>query len=225
MTSAPFPFSSPQPLEDPLAYLPCTKTSEYSKGARIYNHNQPSGSIFLILRGTVKVSRAMSNGKNLVLDLYRPDEFFGESTLLNRTNPSESAVAFEEVEVMTWTVSQIKELSLKQPKLAVALMQLLANRSLDFTIRLESLFENNDRRLARSLIRFSERLGTLSPVSSATQMMPLTQDFLAQYVGSSRELISGHMRMFREKGYLQYSREGMSVNRDALKEWLRPKPL
>ena len=63
---------------------------------------------------------------------------------------------------MTWTTAEIEDIITKRPRLAVALLQILVQRTIDFTHRIESFsVDNIARRLARSLIRFSERLGAV----------------------------------------------------------------
>jgi CRP-like cAMP-binding protein len=52
-------------------------------------------------------------------------------------------------------------------------------------------------------------------------MAPLTHELLAQYVGTSREIVTHYMNQFRKEGYLQYSRRGIVLDRHALGEWLR----
>ena len=75
-------------------------------------------------------------------------------------------------------------------------------------------------RLARSLIRFSERLGT-SEEDGSVRMVPFTHELLSQYVGTSREIVTHYMNQFRRQGYLRYSRKGIILYRDAFREWLR----
>jgi CRP-like cAMP-binding protein len=103
----------------------------------------------------------------------------------------------------------------------VALLQILTKRSIDFTERIESFsVDNIARRLARSLLRFAGRQGTRGDDGSA-RMAPLTHELLAQYVGTSREIVTHYMNQFRKEGYLQYSRKGIMLDRNALGEWLR----
>jgi CRP-like cAMP-binding protein len=52
-------------------------------------------------------------------------------------------------------------------------------------------------------------------------MAPFTHELLAQCVGTSREIVTHYMNRFRKEGYLQYSRRGIVLYRDALGEWLR----
>jgi CRP/FNR family transcriptional regulator len=208
-------------LEDPLAFLSCSIIAEYKKGQLIYDQDQPSTSIYLVIEGKVKVSRMKDDGRQVVVDIYQPDEFFGESALLNLPHRSEQAVALDNTRLMGWSAAEIEDMVAKRPRLAVALLQILTKRSIDFTDRIESFSADNiARRLARSLIRFAGRQGTRSDDGSA-RMAPLTHELLAQYVGTSREIVTHYMNQFRKEGYLQYSRRGIVLDHNALGEWLR----
>ena len=208
-------------LEDPLAHLPCSSIVEYRKGQLIYNQDQPSANIYLVIDGKVKVSRLADDGHQVVVDIYQPDEFFGESAFLSLPHRSEQAAALENTKVMTWRTEEIEELIMKRPRLAVALLQILVQRTIDFTHRIESFsVDNIARRLARTLIRFSEKLGT-PETDGALHMTPFTHELLSQYVGTSREIVTHYMNQFRRQGYLRYSRKGIVLYRDAFKEWLR----
>lgn len=223
MSSAGLSVPNPQSksLEDPLAYLRCSTVLEFNKGEAIYSEDRPSNSIYLIISGKVKVCRIAEGGQQVIVDIYQPDEFFGESAFLGSADRSEVAVAMEATEVMTWTVAEIEDISMKRPKLAMGFMQLLIQRSEDFSRRIESLsVDNVVRRLAHTLIRFSERLGSRSEDGSI-KMIPFTHELLSQYVGTSREIITHYMNVFRRQGYLSYSRKGILVDINAMKGWLR----
>ena len=211
----------PQQLEDPLVYLSSSSILEYQKGQTIYSQNQPSTNLFLVIEGTVKVCRTADDGRPVVVDIYQNEEFFGESALLNSPRRDEQAVAIENTKVMTWTLSEIEDIVTRRPRLAIALLQMLVQRSIDFGHRIESLsVDNIAKRLGRTLIRFAERLGR-DVEDGSVEMMPLTHEFLSQYVGTSREIVTHYMNQFRRQGYLRYSRKGIFVHRDALKDWFR----
>lgn len=213
-------FVSPMTLEDPLDYLSCSTIVEYRKKRVIYNVEQPSTGIYLIIDGRVKVSRLADDGNEAVVDIYRSDELFGESALLGAPRHAEQATALENTKVMTWTAAEIEDMVVKRPKLAVALLQILARRTQDFGRRIESFsVDNGAHRLARSLIHFSERFGTPSN-DGGVQMAAFTHELLSQYVGISREIITHHMNFFRKRGYLTYTRREIVVHKNAMKDWL-----
>ena len=203
-------------IEDVLAHLPVSRTTEYSKGQMIYGPDRLSKSIYLVVEGKVGVSQIAENGSEVLLEIVRPDELFGESAFLD-VPPSERATAIEKAKVMTWAVSDMEDLVMKRPRLAVALLQILALRNAEFTRRIESFsIDTIERRLARSLIRFSERLGTPEEDGSV-RMMPLTHALLSRYVGTSREIINHYMNRFRKQGYVSYSRRGIVLYGDTLR--------
>jgi CRP/FNR family cyclic AMP-dependent transcriptional regulator len=221
MGTAPAPALALKTLEDPLAHLPCSTIVEYRRGQVVYDQEKPSESLLLVIDGKVKVCRLTDDNRQVVVDIYQADEFFGESAFLGTSDRAEMAVAIESTKVMAWTIDEIEDLSTRRPKLAIALLQLLVQRSMEFGSRIESFsVDNIARRLARSLIRFSERLGKQTDDGSV-QMIPFTHELLSQYVGTSREIVTHYMNQFRRQGYLGYSRKGILLHRDALKDWLR----
>jgi CRP/FNR family transcriptional regulator len=223
MASSPSILTSQRAFEDPLAHLPRSTIAEYKKGQVIYSQDQPCTNIYLLIAGRIKVSRTADDGRQVVVDIYQPDEFFGESALLSLPHRPDQATALETTRLMTWTTAEIEDIVTKRPRLALALMQVLAQRAIDFTHRIESLsLDNIARRLARSLIRLSERLGAMEEDGSV-RMAPFTHELLSQYVGTSREIVTHYMNQFRRQGYLQYSRKGIILHREVLRDWLRPK--
>jgi CRP-like cAMP-binding protein len=170
-----------------------------------------------VVAGTVGISHIAEDGTELLLELVRPYELFGESAFLYAPRRSEVATAVESAELMTWAVSDMEDLVKRRPPLAVALVQFLAQRNAELTRRIESLsIDSVERRLARSLIRFSERLGTPEK-DGAIRMMPFTHVMLSRYVGTTREIVTQHMNRFRKQGYVRYSRSGILLYRGALK--------
>lgn len=221
MASSPIMVAPQRALEDALAHLPRTAIAEYGKGKIIYDRSRPPTGMYLIISGSVSVCRIASDGRQVVADIYRRDEFFGESALLGEPYSPEQATAFENAKVMAWTAAEIEEIAARRPRLGVALWQVLAQRTVDCGHRIES-FSVDDvaRRLARSLIRFSDRLGT--PRDDGSIRIPaLTHSFLSQYVGTSREVVTAYMIHFRRQGYIRYSRTEMTVAPEAFKDWLR----
>jgi CRP/FNR family transcriptional regulator, cyclic AMP receptor protein len=212
------PSTSERSILDPLAFLPCSVVTKYKVGQAIYSSHQPSTQIFLIVEGRVKVSR-QSSGAEVVVDVYQPDEFFGESALLGMEDRVERAVAIESSRVMRWSREEIEENTMLRPKLGLALLQLMARRTTDFEGRIQSFSgESVTERLTRALIRFAARCGTRGEDGTVT-MPALTHELLSKYVGTSREIVTHHMNQFRRNGYLQYSRDGISLNPCAVSEW------
>lgn len=217
MTSA---LVAQKPFEDPLAYLPCSTIVSCRRGAIIYTQDEPANQFYLVISGKVRISRVSDDGRPMLVDIYRPDEFFGEGVFLNLPQRGEQAAAMEETRVMVWGASQLEDIMVKRPRLAVAMVQVLGQRSLDFVRRVESFsMEDIGQRLSRALIRFSDRMGERQD-DGGIRILPLTHETLAQYVGTSREIVTHYMNRLRREGFVLYSRKNIVVYRDALREKL-----
>jgi CRP/FNR family transcriptional regulator, cyclic AMP receptor protein len=199
-----------------LGTLPISGTTEYGKGQMIYWPENLSKTLYRVVAGKVGISQIAGDGSEVLLEIVRPDEFFNESAFLDGPRRSERATAIEKATLMAWAISDVEDLVENRPRLAVALLEMMAMRNAELVCRIESFsVDTIERRLARSLIRFSERLGTKGS-DGAVRMMPFTHALLSQYVGTSRELVSQHMNRFRKQGYVNYSRQGILIYPDAL---------
>jgi CRP/FNR family cyclic AMP-dependent transcriptional regulator len=209
------------PLEDPLDYLPFSDIAEYRKGDVIYSQNAPPTSVYQILEGRVKVSRLTESGHQVLVNLYQTNEFFGESAFAHLPQRPERAAALENTKLMTWAASEVEELVMRRPRLGIAFVQLLAQRTTECVRRIESFSADNiAQRLARCLISLSERMGTPQEDGSV-RMIPFTHELLSEDIGTSREIVTQYMNQFRKQGYLQYSRKGIVLHRDAFHNWLQ----
>ncbi len=221
MSAGPRPLTYEKPLEDPLVHLPRSTVLEFRKGQVIYRADQPASSIYLVINGRVKVCRQAGPDLPVVIDIYRRDEFFGEGALLGLVHRDEEATALETTQVMSWTASELEDVLLRRPRLALALVQMLVQRSSEFGTRIVSFSaDNTARRLARSLLRLAERMGERTEDGSV-RVLPFTHQLLSQYVGTSREIVTHYMNQFRRDGFIRYSRKGLDLYAEALRDWLR----
>jgi CRP/FNR family cyclic AMP-dependent transcriptional regulator len=174
----------------------------------------------MVVSGKVEISQITEGGREVLLEIIRPDELFGEAAFIDVPRRSEQATALEKARLMTWAISDIENLMMARPRLAVGLMQVLVQRNIEFTRRIESFSsESIEQRLVRALFRFSERLGAPAE-DGALRMMPLTHALLSRYVGTSREIVTQHMNRFRKQGCVSYSRRGIVLHRDAIHRFL-----
>jgi len=214
--------SSPsREMEDALMYLPRKGVTDYRKGQIIFDEHQPSKGLNLVVQGRVKVSVPLDDGTQTVVDIFTTDDFFGESSLVGSNHYSERAMALDNVTLMSWSGAEIEEQVERQPRLGIALLQMLVKRGLDYEERLQSFaLDKTPERVVRSLLRFAERLGTRTEDGSI-KIPPLTHHVISEYVGTSREIVTFQMNHLRQKGFLRYSRKGIQVYSDALREHLQ----
>ena len=208
-------------MEDALMYLPRKGVTDFRKCEMIFDENQPSKGLHLVVQGRVKVTIPLDDGTQTVVDIFTTDDFFGESSLLGEERYMERALALDNVTLMSWTAQEIEQQVEKQPRLGIALLQMLVKRGLDYEDRLQSFaLDKTPERVVRSLLRFADRLGTRTEDGSI-KIPPLTHQIISEYVGTSREIVTFQMNHLRQKGFLRYSRKGIQVYSEALREHLQ----
>jgi CRP/FNR family transcriptional regulator len=208
--------------EDALSYLPRKPLTSVRKGQRVFDEQHPSPGLHLVVRGRVKLSIPVDTGSESIVDIFGTDDFFGESALLGVPRYCERATAIDNSTLMSWTSREIEDQSEKQPKLGVALVQMLVKRGEEYQARLQSMaLEKTPERVARAMLRFAERFG-IPTSDGALQIPPLTHQLISEYVGTSREIVTYQMNRLRNKGVLRYSRTGIQVYPDALKTCIQP---
>jgi CRP/FNR family cyclic AMP-dependent transcriptional regulator len=207
-------------VEDALMYLPHKSVNDYRKDQIIFDERQPSTGLHLVIEGRVKVAVQLSDGAQTVVDIFTTDDFFGEGSLLGSARNAERAMALDRVKLMSWSSAEIEQQVDSEPRLGIALVQMLVQRALDCEDRLQVLaLAKTPERVVRSLLRFAGRLGTRAEDGSI-KIPPLTHQVISEYVGTSREIVTFHMNHLRQKGYLRYSRKGIQVYAEALREHL-----
>ncbi|MFN7998612.1 MAG: Crp/Fnr family transcriptional regulator [Bryobacteraceae bacterium] len=220
MAAAPFRISARKILEDPLAYLPWTRIASYHKGETIYGPNQPCHGISLVVEGKVITYRNSDTGKRFVVDIYGPEEIFGLCSLVGIVKGPEETVAFGNTKIMTWTPVEVEQLATHKPQLALALVQALAARSLDYSRAIaRGPVESIEPRLLRALLRFGQRFGVQNQ-DGLIHIPAFTHQLLSEHMGTSRVIISRAMNHFRRGGLMRYSRKEICLDTLAIKAWL-----
>ena len=165
-------------------YLPRKGVSEYSKGQTIFDESNPSRSLHLVVQGRVKFAAPLDNGAQTVVDIFTTDDFFGESALLGSARRIERATALDKVTLMSWDSTEIEEQVQRQPRLGIALMQMLVKRTLDYEERIQSFaLDKTPERIAGSLLRFASRLGTQND-DGWVRIPPLTHQLISEYISA-----------------------------------------
>jgi CRP/FNR family transcriptional regulator len=207
--------------EDALNYLPRRPLQEFDRSRTIYDAGQSDGRLYVAVAGRVKLSCPANNGSQTVNWILRAEELFGESALVSDVRPPEVAVALDRTTVMSWTREEIEAQIEREPHLGIALLQHFAARSVELQQRLHNMaVYKTCVRVPLCLILLADRLGTQSS-DGAMRVAALTHQTIADYVGTSREIVTSEMNRLRRSGMVRYSRKFIDVYAAALRESLR----
>jgi CRP-like cAMP-binding protein len=203
-------FSSTSYL-DAASLLPRKPVQEFGRKHTIYGPGQPSSNMYLVRSGRVLITSSIGNSNPAITRIVGPDGIFGEGSLVGNPDPAESAMVLDQARVMSWSRNEIEQQIGHDPRLGLALLACFVQRCAELNARLEALaFRKTPERVMLGLLQLAESLGT--PVSGAMRLAPLTHQAIAEYVGTSREIVTSHMTEFRRAGMIQYSRKYIDVN-------------
>jgi CRP/FNR family transcriptional regulator len=189
-------------------------------GQFLYFAGEPAHSVFYLKSGLVRTGRTSPAGEEVILQLHRPGEIFGETCFCTGRR-HEHAVALEPSETVEILTEDLLGQLQRNPEAMRDFVGTLCDRLGELSVRIQSLsFETTAERLARTLLVLADTLGANGP--DGTHTVPyVRQDELARMVAARREVVSGILNRLREAGLIDYSRKGrISVHRQALETYL-----
>jgi CRP/FNR family transcriptional regulator len=207
---------------DALNYLPSTRIMEFPRRCAIYEPGRQATRLYLLLAGRVKLFYTANNGAQTLIRVATKEEFFGESSLVPAESClPESAVAMECAQVMSWSPEEIRDRIEREPKLALALAEYFGRHNAIVRERITTIAHyTTGPRVMLALIQLCRAIGVSMP-NGATRITGLTHQAIADYVGTSREIVTSEMNHLRRLGYVDYSRLHTDIFVSALVEWMR----
>ena len=175
----------------------------YKKGQMILLEESQGETFFIIVSGAVKFTRLSDDGREVILAILSESDFFGEMSLLDGEGRSANIVANEDAEVLTLSRRDFLDCLETYPKIAIALLEELAIRLRKSDQHIESLsLSDSEHRIAITLIRFAQELGTIKQGDVKISNLPFQQD-IANMAGTSRETVSRTLKLLEEKDLIK----------------------
>ncbi len=184
------------------------------KKQTIYSQGDPGTSLYYLTRGRVKLVVTSPQGKEAVVGLLGPEDFFGQESLTGHKGRLATAVAMNECVVTRIEKSLVNRLMRQEHDFSEMFIAYLLSHAVRVQEDLiDQLFNSSEKRLARTLLllaRFGmkgKRQSFLAP--------DITHEVLAEMVGTTRARISFFMNKFRDLGFLNYN-GGLKINESLL---------
>ncbi len=192
---------------DPAVFLatvaPGREISKYSKKGVIFAQGDDADAVFYIKKGKVKVAVVSKQGKEAVVAILGPDEFVGEGCLIGQPKRLATASAMTDCEAMRIDKAEIQRLLTDEP----AFSQMFVTHILTRNARVEEdlvdqLFNSTEKRLARLLLLMANfgKEGRTEPI-----IAKISQETLAEMIGTTRSRVSHFMNKFRQLGFIDYN--------------------
>lgn len=176
-------------------------------GTPVVYKGDPSGALYLIESGRVKVHQATAGGSEVILNILGPGDFFGEMSLLDGQPRSADISTLEPSALLLLEGNALRGLLTDQPAAAWTLLQILSRRVRDANTQAELMMTRDvPGRVAACLLRLAETQGTPLPNGHVRVNVGLTQSDLAALIGATRERVSRALTAFRQSGAIQWDK-------------------
>ena len=175
---------------------------KYARSADVYTQGDVAAEVFYLQKGNIKLSVLSSTGKEAVVAILGPGDFFGEGCLAGQPRRMATASAMSATTVLVVERQKMLEMLHAQPELADRFLSHMLARNIRIEEDLiDQLFNSSEKRLARALLLLS-RYGK----EDEQLLIPkLSQETLAEIVGTTRSRINFFMNKFRDLGFIEYN--------------------
>jgi CRP/FNR family transcriptional regulator, cyclic AMP receptor protein len=177
--------------------------SNYRKNQKIFAQGDKADSVFYIQDGQVKLSVISESGKEAVVALHGKEDFFGEGCLSGQSLRLASAAAMTDCVIMRLDKTAVVRVLHEEPKFSeMFLSYILARNARVEADLVDQLFNSSEKRLARLLLLMANfgKEGRPEPV-----IAKVSQETLAEMVGTTRSRVSFFMNKFRKLGFIDYT--------------------
>jgi CRP-like cAMP-binding protein len=197
----------PKPQFDPKAFLAKANggrtISKFRKNQVVFSQGDLADSVFYIRDGKVKVTVVSEQGKEAIVAVLGPDEFLGEGCLTGQLRRVATAKALTECEIMRLDKKVIVRVLQEEPAFSEMFIAHLLARTLRVEADLvDQLFNSSEKRLARALLLLANFGKEGKP---ETVIAKISQETLAEMIGTTRSRVSKFMNKFRKMGYIKYN--------------------
>jgi CRP/FNR family transcriptional regulator, cyclic AMP receptor protein len=215
----------PSPEFDSTAFLTRagtgTSVGNYAAEQVVFSQGDPADAVFYMQKGKVKITVVSEQGKEAVVALLGPKEFFGEGGLAGQSKRISSAVAVSDSVISRIEKSTILKMIHEEPAFSEVFIAHLLGRSIRVEADLiDQLFNSSEKRLARLLLL----LANFGKDSDPEPMIAkISQETLAQMIGTTRARVSFFMNKFRRLGFISYN-GGIEIHSSLLNAVLHDQP-
>jgi CRP/FNR family cyclic AMP-dependent transcriptional regulator len=184
------------------------KTRRAARGSTIFAKGDPGTGLMGVLAGTVKVSVASADGKDIVLNLFHEGEVFGEIALLDGRPRTADATAMSDCELVVIERRDFVPFLSSQPDVMLKFIEILCSRLRRTSEQVQDItFLNLPTRLAKTLLQLTAG----DEGSASRRRAAITQREISQMIGMSRESTNKQLRIWANRGWIRLERGGVAL--------------
>jgi len=191
------------------------KTVEFRKDEAIYCQGDPAKNVMYIQTGNVKFSVVSGSGKEAVVAMFGPSDFFGEGCMSGQPARTGTATAITPTALLSIDKNELLHMLRTRNKLSNHFVEyMLSHNNRVEEDLIDQLFNSSEKRLARTLLVLG-RYGKAQHQPEG-ELPNVTQEILAQIIGTTRSRVNFFMNNFRKLGFIEYHRRRIKINKSLL---------
>src|SRR6266550_2287592 len=177
--------------------------ANYPKNQTVYSQGDPADAVFYVQKGNVKLTVVSKQGKEAVVSIIGPGDFFGEGCLAGQQLRMAAATALSECSIVRLEKPAAIRVIRDEPEFSELFLAYILSRNIRIEEDLvDQLFNSSEKRLARVLLL----LANFGKDGKPQQVIPkMSQETLAEIVGTTRSRVSFFMNKFRKLGFVDYN--------------------
>jgi CRP/FNR family cyclic AMP-dependent transcriptional regulator len=183
---------------------------EYLPSESVYTQGDPANAVFFVTSGSVKLTVVSHSGKEAIIAILPESSFFGEGCLAGQPVRMSTASALTRSMLMRIEKEVMVNLLHRDPEFAEQFLAHLLSRNIRMEADLvDQLFNSSEKRLARLLLLMANFGQESKPMPVIAK---ISQETLAEMIGTTRSRVSFFLNRFRELGFINYNGGGMEVH-------------
>ena len=200
---APVPAQMPAPADAFDWTGVTTQRVEHATATVIFSQGDPATSVMFVEQGNVRLSVLSHTGKEAVIAVLEPDIFFGEGCLAGQPRRMATATAMLPTTIIVVEKEEMKRQLQAQPAFSYRFLSHMLRRNIRIEEDLvDQLFNSSEKRLARTLLL----LARYGQQETPQLVLPkISQELLAEMVGTTRSRVNFFMNRFRKLGFIEYN--------------------
>lgn len=180
----------------------------FERSESVFSQGDPADSVFYVRKGAVKLSVVSKQGREAVLAILEPGDFFGEGCLAGQPLRLSSATTVTAASVLRLEKARMMRLLRGRRAMSERFIAHLLTRNMRIEEDLvDHLFNPSERRLARALLLLAHYGAADEPVRTVPKV---SQEVLAQMVGTTRSRVNFFMKKFQRLGFIDY-KDGLTI--------------
>lgn len=191
------------------------KAAEFRKDEPIYCQGDPANSVMYIQKGNVKFSVVNGSGKEAVVAMFGPSDFFGEGCLAGQPLRMGTATAITPTTLLAIDKNELLRMLHTRHELSNYFVEyMLSHNNRVEEDLIDQLFNSSEKRLARTLLVLG-RYGKVQHQPDS-ELPNVTQETLSEIIGTTRSRVNFFMNKFRKLGFIEYRHRRIKINKSLL---------